>query len=1077
LPDALTIVGPLAEGLAAAHAAGLVHGSVRAELVTMTDDGPVLRGLGLAGLQAPTLGDAALGTVAPERLVGAAPTAKGDAYGLAALLYRLVTARDPVGAVPRPSALDLDPRLDDLFARALHPEASARLDVAALHAEAQRIATTDADAPQPVAPATSVPIVLPEDPDDLDAWVAVLDRKPAHREAREAVARLEDEARTAERWDRVAEVLEVRIKLAEVHQQRVKLRRELVETYEHRLGSPASALRELQALLEEVPVPEQIAAVPELRRLAEVTGQWGPLAESLEIVADRATEPGDRARLYATLGEVFAERLGAADRALAALEKAIEIDATARSLAAVVPLYRKAGQVAELAGALLHLADHQEGADKAQTLRDAANVLHDDLEDVEGAFATLRAALEVEPEHAEALATAESFARELEDWDSLIDLLDKRARASLDDAAIRELRTEAATLAAEQLGDPARAVAQLEPILAREPQHEPTVRTKVELLRTLAEGDAAHRPALVEALAAVVALTERPEPRAALLAEQAALLDAEPDGKARAAQVREQLVELLGFEHEVVREAADALESWYRREERTEALVALLRRAGRAADAPPAARIEAWKKALELLRGPAADEGGAVEALEALAELDPDDHTWRDDLLEVYLAREDFEKAGPLIRQQVYDEGIDPKRKAALLWRGGQLREQIGKVEGAVEAIEEAVALDPSLYDAWLALRDLYRQGGQPLKAIEAQVSAARVHPSRSERVALTFDAAKTYLETLGQPDKGLSLLEELVEFDPDHREATGMLVERLVAAGDLARAWPVAQTWVAQLSAQARDDKQANLRALSIAGRCALAVDEPDRAREYLEKARGFDATNLDVLRLLGEMDMEAERWEDALRSYQSVVLGAGDGLPPPELAQVYLSMAQARLGMKERAKSIQLIERALDIDPECQAAIERLVALAESPADQVAAKLRLAQQMARREAKLGGDEQLEQQAKRVALLQEIAQVQTEQLQAPQDAARTLEAVLALEPDDPAVLHGLMDAFTKAGRWRDVTHVLERLAAQQPSDAMRAKYLYAGAAILRDQLADADGYLQWIERVLEADPTHAKAL
>ncbi len=1079
LEDALAIVVPLAEGLAAAHEHGVVHGALCAELVTMTSDGPVLRGLGLGGLVGPTSAEVRAGTVAPERLAGEDASAKSDVYALTALLYRLLTGRDPIGAVLRPSTLDLDPRLDELVERAMHPEVDARLDVSTLKEQATEISRSEAAAPQVVSSVMSLPITVPENADDLDAWVAILERKPTHREARDAIARIEEDARRNERWDQVAEVLGVRAKLAEVAQHRVDLRRELIETFEKKMGAPASAFREVQTLIEEVSVDEQITLVAELRRLAEITGQWGPLAESLEIVANRATAPGDQARLFTGLGRIFAERLGSSDQALAAYEKAIGVEANASNLAAAAPLYRKAGQLAELVGTLLNLADHQEGEDKAKTLREAADVLHDDLGDVEGAFATLRAALEEEPGHAESLATAESFARELEDWDSLVDLLDKRASASLDDPTVRELRTEAASLAAEQLGDPARAIAQLDQILVREPSHEPTARTRVELLRSLASSDPAHRPALIKALEALAPLVERMGAQIALLAELAELLDAEPESKAQAAKAREKVVDTQNFDNEAVREAALALERWYRREEKPEALLTLLRRAGASEDAPTSMRVDAWRKALELLDegGAVPDDDGALEALEALTALDPDDHAWRDALLEKYLAREDFEKAGPLIRQQVYDEGIDPKRKAALLWQGGKLREQLGKAEGAVEAIEEAVALDPSLYDAWLALRDLYRQRDQPLKAIEAQVSAAKAHPSRSERVSLTFDAAKTYLETLGQPEKGLTLLEELVEFDPDHREATGMLVERLVTDGDLTRAWPISKTWVAQVRAQAREDKDANLRALSIAGRCALAVEEPDRAREYLEKARGFDATNLGVLRLLGEIDMNAERWEDALRSYQSVVLGAADGMPPSEQAEVYLSMAKARLGMKERPKALQLIERALDIDTESTAAVQMLVDLAEGPAETVKAKLRQVEMMGRREAKLTGDEQTEVQGARIALLQEIAKIQSEQLEAPEDAARTLEAILELGPDDPAVLHGLMDAFTKAGRWRDVTRVIERLAEQQTSDAMRAKYLYAGAAIFRDQLANPAGYAQWIEKVLEADPNHAKAL
>jgi len=1080
LDDALAIVEPLCDGMIAAHEQGLTHGAVHPALVTLAPAGAVLRGLGLHTLESPAPGDAAQGLVAPERRGGAAPTPKADAYSLAALLYLLVTGQRPTGAVPRPSALELDPRLDELFADALHPDPGARLDVATLRDRAKRIAATPGE-PVAVATAPSQPIAIPTDVDDLDGWARILDRKPGHREALDAVARIEADARKGERWDEVAEVLALRAKLAQVQQERVALRRELVQTYEAKLGAPASAFRELQALIEEVSVAEQIALVAELHRLTEVTGQWGPLAESLEIVARRAPDTTEQARLYTGLGRVLAERLGTPDRALAAYEKAIGLEANVANLSAAVPLYRKTGKVAELVATLLNLADHQQGEAKAQTLREAANVLHDELQDVEGAFATLRAALEEEPGHAEALATAEKFARELEDWDSLVDLLDKRAATSLDDKQIREARTEAATLAADKLGDPARAVAQLEQILARDSKHEPTLRRRVELLRKLAEADSGRRPVLVQALAALAARVERPDDQAALWTEQAALLEAEPGGKADAAKARERVLDVLDLEHAAAQQAAEALEKHYRRENQSDALLDLLRRVGHDKHAQEKARAEAWAKVYELRKaGPQANESAAVEALEALIVLDPDDHAWRDALLERYLARGELDKAGPLIRQQVSDEGIDPKRKAALLWRGGKLREQIGKAEGAVEALEEAVALDPSLHDAWLALRDLYRQREQPLKAIDAQVSAGRAHPSRAEKVTLLFDAAKTFLEVLGQPDKGMKLLEELVEIDPDHREATGMLVQRLVADGDLVRAWPVAQTWVSQVRAQARDDKALNVRALSIAGRCAVAAEEPERAREYLEKVRQLDATNLDVLRLLGEMDMEAERWEEALKSYQSVVLGAGDKLPPPELSQVYLKMAQARLGMKERMKAIQLVERALDIDPEQRPAVEKLVELADGPAEKVKAKQRLLELLARREAKLTGPEHEEErnkvEAERIALMQEIAQIQGKELNAHADAARTLEAILELRPTDSAVLHGLMDAFTQAGRWRDVTRVLELLAAQQAQGPMRAKYFYAGAAILREHLADADGYGQWILRVLEADPAHAKA-
>ena len=114
------------------------------------------------------------------------------------------------------------------------------------------------------------------------------------------------------------------------------------------------------------------------------------------------------------------------------------------------------------------------------------------------------------------------------------------------------------------------------------------------------------------------------------------------------------------------------------------------------------------------------------------------------------------------------------------------------------------------------------------------------------------------------------------------------------------------------QVRSQLANDKKANVRALSTAGRCALAVGEKERARDYLEKARTFDATNLDVLRLLADLAMDAGEHADALRHYQSVVLGVGSKLPPPELSQLYVQMADAREGMGEHAKSVQMAERA---------------------------------------------------------------------------------------------------------------------------------------------------------------------
>jgi tetratricopeptide (TPR) repeat protein len=1084
LDATMDVIRPLTEALAAVHDAGLVHGSISSTQVIVGEDGrPCLRGFGPASALGKYVAprDVAEGVVAPEVLAGAEASAKADSYAVAALAYRcLAGVPAVVGAGPSAFAEDLDPRVDAALARAMHPDASQRATVRELEDALVDIVRS------PVARAVAEPIpsgqlTVPEDKDDLEAWSWVLDRKPAHAEARANIDRIEKEAREAARWDRVAEALGVKAQHAQVQQDRVSYLRELAEVFEHQLGAPANAFETMQALIEEVAVPRQIELAAELERLAEVTGKWGPLADSLMIVAERITDAEAQARMYERLGGVFAERLGATDRAIVAFEKAVEVAASEQNLAAIVPLYRKAGQHAELAAALLSLADQQDGAAKTESLSAAAAVLQDDLGDMEGAFATLRVLLDHAPDHLDTLERAETLARSLEDWDALYDILGRRADALLDAKETSELRHEAAQIAAGQLAVPAKAIAQYERILKDDRGDRRAADALVALLRPSVARDPAQRAGLIDALTILVDLVDTADERAGLLAESAALLDQEPDGKEAAADCRERILEEIALDRPVAQEAATALERWYRRGESNDKLLRLLRRIGSTEDCPEDARVEAWTKVLQLQKsGPLEDAEGALAALEALTKLRPDDKKLRDELLQRYLAKEDFEKAGPLIRAQVFDEE-DPKRKAALLLKGGLLRQEIGKVEAAVEALEEAVTLDPQLWEAWLALRDLYAERQQPLKSIEAQVAAAKAHPQRGERVKLTYEAAKKYAEVLDKPDRALDLLEQVVELDPDHREATGLLVERLVTAGDLRRAWPIAQTYVMQVRSQLADDKALNLRALSIAGRCALAVDEKDRAREYLEKAKVFDATNLDVLQLLADLDMDAGRFSDALRNYQSVVLGVGSKMPPAELSRLYVKMADARIGMGEKPKAAQMAERALEIDPDDELAIEKLIELAPDvggAAAMVKAKLRMQELLGRREARLEDDpaaaaEVREQRAK---LLRQVAKLQIEDLSAPIDAVRTLESLLDLQPDDVGVLHQMLEVLTGAERWRDATGVLERLAEAQPDARIRAKYLYAGAAILREHLRDTDAALAWMRRVLEADPMNEKA-
>ncbi len=137
---ALRMAMAVLDGLAALHGEGLLHRDVRPETVTLAEGGATLGGLGFAtitNLRRPAQRLCSDGYVAPELLAGEPASAASDVYAAAGLLYRALCGRAPQPAAP-PLAIqrpDLDPRLPELLARALHPDPGQRISPRRLRSE------------------------------------------------------------------------------------------------------------------------------------------------------------------------------------------------------------------------------------------------------------------------------------------------------------------------------------------------------------------------------------------------------------------------------------------------------------------------------------------------------------------------------------------------------------------------------------------------------------------------------------------------------------------------------------------------------------------------------------------------------------------------------------------------------------------------------------------------------------------------------------------------------------------------------------------------------------------------------
>ncbi len=162
-------------GLAAVHAAGILHRDLKAANVLLGADGTVrLTDFGLASLVPDDpAGDGGevrgtLATLAPEIVRGAAPTAASDVFSLGAVLMQMLTGRAPFAAATASGTLDA----------VLHTDAAALLAADprvpdALAAVAAPLLARDPSArPTASAAADALDAATRETADGLAAWLA-----------------------------------------------------------------------------------------------------------------------------------------------------------------------------------------------------------------------------------------------------------------------------------------------------------------------------------------------------------------------------------------------------------------------------------------------------------------------------------------------------------------------------------------------------------------------------------------------------------------------------------------------------------------------------------------------------------------------------------------------------------------------------------------------------------------------------------------------------------------------------------------------------------------------------------------
>ncbi|XXF77129.1 flagellar hook-length control protein FliK [Myxococcaceae bacterium GXIMD 01537] len=865
-----------------------------------------------------------------------------------------------------------------------------------------------------------------------------------------------------------------------------------------KLGDPARAREHLEAAL--ALDPRDVVALDELIPYFRATGRALELAEALEKSAAVHEEPLKRAALWAEAGELYRGRLQQPEKAERLLHSALEAHPDCKpaleSLLALAEARREGALLTRCLSALARLTP--EPKERAQKYRRLSVAARDLAFDLDLAVEALVEVLRVEPDDLPALGELCALQRKRSDMAGLAVALEERARVAeaqgdkrLAAAALREL----AQVLEARLGRVGEALVALEKAARLTPDS--AVLLDLADLSLRCERPEHARRAL-ETLLATLPRTTAPERLAdvrARLGRACEMLGDSVGAMAAYAQafplrrLDDALASRLEALYAEAGETRELAELWA---SRAQALAA----ADRAAEAAPLflksarALLERGEKPAALLRFSAAldaDASGplAAEALEALAELELE----RGEKLEA--ARLYARKAALVPEARA---GARLLHRASLLAAGTSREEAL---------LAEALERDASFAPARLRRAEL-RLPSDPLGALEDYEAALQLStgdadaPREEERLAVTRRAASAAVRA-HRADAARRLLARYCADVPTDLEARQELAHLHRKAGAresladlLVELWP-------RLSGEARRSARRELAELSLAlGRASVAADclrgllaeEPHDtwATQALlgllpAPGHGTPAEEAERLALLGTLitAAEGEARADLLSRRASLHRAAGRSGParddlseaarlarrpaPLLLALAELAReesddvgelsawrravaADAGLGERARERLLALASALMERDERGPArdALRTAVGLELSAAERCDAFLSLAE-LARRDAQPDAEAEALAEAARQgptsrrveAMLARAALL--EQRGALDEAARGLEAALALAPRQPVALAARQRVLRGLGDWAGLAGMLATEAPHAPPTEAAALY------------------------------------
>ncbi|MFO0660378.1 MAG: tetratricopeptide repeat protein [Polyangiaceae bacterium] len=731
----------------------------------------------------------------------------------------------------------------------------------------------------------------------------------------EACETLDNVYRNAADYNRLVALLERRVEHAADVRERIRIRLDLCHAIEEHLNDTARAQAVLETALQDDPNDPDVFG--ELERLAPVTGGYASVGTALEkAIGSGDGFARDVARdLFTRLAHWSRDRVGDSTAAERAFEKALGKDPESLDiLQALEDLRRAPGRERDLVETLRRRAKLESDIDRKRELLREAKTLADTVGDRELAEAVLRQLLADNDSDTWALEELIKIREAADDWKEATELLLKLANLLGDGGEAAPLKHRAAAACRDKLNDPKRATT----LFAELFDADPNDREASKALRALYEA-ASQSEELGRLLERLIDLAESASERTSLRLDLArlqgdklnapndaidtlrAVLD-EEEGHADAVVLLSQLFEKTGKDDDLAELLSSQIELASSRGDTATELTLKVRLG------------EIYETRLK-------DAARAIETFQAVLERDPSHKGALAAVARLFEAKSDWAQASAALEKLLVL--VSGAELVSIALRLADMYVKTKDDEALRRGLERALQEDDKNTSVREQLRKLYERLGEWLKLADLLVGDADATEAAPEKVKLLRAAADIHIGKRQDNAAGASLLEKASALAPDDRELLLALCDAFSASGRGKDAAAVLEKVVASFGGKKTKELATIHQRLA---RAYTADGEKEKALTQLDAAFKIDPGSIATLRDLGLLTLEMGDLDRASKTFRALLLQKLDASSPISKGEVFYYLGEISHKQNDKAKAIQMLERAIENDTNLQKARDLL-------------------------------------------------------------------------------------------------------------------------------------------------------